>query len=392
MKKLIASVCVVGSLLASPLQSFTDTKIEASSYAKNGWSYEAGSWYYYSNNNRVTGWQWDGSNWYYLAWNGTMVRDFQYINGAHYYFNGSGAMVTGWQKINGSWYVFDNSGAMKTGWHFDGSRWYYLAWNGTMVTGWQKLGGAWYSFDNSGAMRTGWYNDGSQWYYLNNSGGMATGWQKINGVWYFLNDSGEWIQSNVADSLKTIGNNQQLVLVTAGSYGTNNATVQTFEKKNDKWVPITGAISGHIGRDGFAYQMSEWVTQSPRGKFTIGTAFGRYGNPGTKLPFHQIQSNDVWVDDSNSEFYNTLQQSPAYGRWNSAENMNISAYNYGFVINYNTERTPGKGSAVFFHVSDSWTAGCTGVSQQNVINILRWLDPNKNPVIIQTPDSELGSY
>lgn len=30
--------------------------------------------------------------------------------------------------------------------------------------------------------------------------------------------------------------------------------------------------------------------------------------------------------------------------------------------------------------------------KQNVIDILRWIDPGKNPVIIQTPENELTNY
>lgn len=118
---------------------------------------------------------------------------------------------------------------------------------------------------------------------------------------------------------------------------------------------------------------------SPRGKYTIGSAFGRQGNPGTKLPFINLTQNHVWVDDSTSPYYNTLQEKPVRGRWKSAKNMYIPAYDYGFVINYNTEsRTPYKGSAIFFHVSTSWTEGCTGVDKQNVIDMLRWIDQEKS--------------
>ena len=218
------------------------------------------------------------------------------------------------------------------------------------------------------------------------------------GTWLRIRTQGgfQWMNTQeprtVVDNFKTIQNNQQVILVTTNGYGTNNAQIRTFDKNNSKWKEIKN-INGKIGRDGFANQMSETVTQSPRGKYGIGMAFGRQGNPGTKLPWHDIQSNDVWVDDSNSELYNTLQKKPAYGRWNSAENMNVSAYDYGFVINYNTdERTPGAGSAIFFHVSNTWTAGCTGASKQDVIDILRWIDPDKNPVIIQAPESELSNY
>ncbi len=224
-----------------------------------------------------------------------------------------------------------------------------------------------------------------------------------NGVtWYQFAQGGRtgWLDSRVisfggvtiADQLQTIGDNGQLILVTASGYGTNIARIRTFERDGKGWKPLLD-ISGHIGRDGFAPQMSEYVVESPRGKYSIGTAFGRYGNPGTKLPFRQITSDDVWVDDSNSSLYNTWQsRSATGGQWSSAENMDIPAYNYGFVINYNTSRTPGAGSAIFFHVSSMYTNGCTATDQNDVISILQWLDPAKNPVIIQTPDGEIGNY
>ncbi|WP_400243823.1 SH3 domain-containing protein [Niallia sp. JL1B1071] len=200
---------------------------------------------------------------------------------------------------------------------------------------------------------------------------------------------------NVADQLKTVDANHQLILVTTNGANTSSATIRTFEKDSKgKWTPILN-ISGYIGKKGFATPsaMSEGGERAPTGKYTIGTAFGRSNNPGTKLPYRKITSDDVWVDDPKSELYNTWQsKSKTKDQWNSAENMDIAAYNYGFVINYNTARTPNKGSAIFFHVSSSYTLGCTGTSQANVISILKWLDPAKNPVIIQTPVSELGNY
>lgn len=198
---------------------------------------------------------------------------------------------------------------------------------------------------------------------------------------------------NLTDQLKTVGGNQQLILVTTKSNGTDRATIRTFEKDSkENWHPLLNT-SGFIGKYGLTSNMHEGGKKSPIGKFTIGTAFGRNGNPGTKLPFRNITSDDVWVDDSKSPLYNTWQsKSINKGKWDSAENMNIPAYTYGFVINYNTKRIPYKGSAIFFHISSSYTLGCTGTSEANVIKILRWLDPAKHPVIIQTPIQDLYHF
>ncbi|WP_058308409.1 SH3 domain-containing protein [Gracilibacillus massiliensis] len=199
--------------------------------------------------------------------------------------------------------------------------------------------------------------------------------------------------SNDAMKLSTVGQNNQLILVTSAGYNSIHAKIQTFERdSNGNWKRVLNT-SGYIGKNGFSGNKTEGDGKSPTGKYTIGTSFGRSGNPGTKLPFRAISSDDVWVDDPNSSLYNTWQsKAETEGQWNSAENMDISAYTYGFVINYNTNKTPGKGSAIFFHVANNYTLGCTGVSQSNMVNILKWIDPSKNPVIIQTPESELGNY
>ncbi|MDR0132967.1 SH3 domain-containing protein [Priestia megaterium] len=240
--------------------------------------------------------------------------------------------------------------------------------------------------------------------------GSVTKGQKLSvvsksGSWYKINYNGrtgyvssDYVQASataspklVVDSFKTLGNAQQVILVTADNYDTKSAKIQTFEKVDGKWKQVLTA-NGVVGQKGFALSKKEGDMESPTGKYTIGTAFGRYENPGTKLPYRKITANDVWVDDSKSSLYNTWQQKPANGRWTSAENMDIPAYDYGFVINYNESRTPGNGSAIFFHVGTNYTAGCTATSKEQVVSILKWLNPEKNPVIIQSPVSELDKY
>lgn len=198
---------------------------------------------------------------------------------------------------------------------------------------------------------------------------------------------------NVADQLKTVDGNRQLILVTANGYNTSKATIQTFEKDDSgKWNPVLN-VSGFIGKNGFTKDKKEGDGKTPVGKYTIGDAFGQKGNPGTKLSFLNITEDDVWVDDPESPLYNSWQsKSQTQGQWNSAEDMTHRLYTYGFIINYNTNRVPYKGSAIFFHVGSGHTLGCTATSESNVISILKWIHPAKNPVIIQTPVQDLGNY
>lgn len=194
------------------------------------------------------------------------------------------------------------------------------------------------------------------------------------------------------DKINGKGNAEQAIVVTANSSSSVSVIITTFEKSNGTWRQVA-SFSGNIGRTGFTYNKVEGDGHSPIGIFSLGTAFGRYANPGTAMRYRQSTTNDFWVDDVNSSLYNTWQVGPASGRWNSAEKMYIPSYNYGFVINHNTtSRTPGKGSAIFFHVwsgPGNGTAGCTSTSSDNVIRTLKWLNPSKSPIIIQGPMSNV---
>ncbi|WP_094763140.1 SH3 domain-containing protein [Bacillus andreraoultii] len=234
---------------------------------------------------------------------------------------------------------------------------------------------------------------------------------KTSGTWSQVKISGKtgWVSSkyltatkpttkntlvkNLATGLKTVKNNRQLILVTTNSFNTTKADIHTFEKDaKGQWKQVL-ATTGYIGKHGLTKDKKEGDGKTPVGKFTIGTAFGHGKNPGTKMQYRQITADDVWVDDPKSSLYNTWQsKKKTNGKWKSAENMNHRLYKYGFVINHNTDRIPYKGSAIFFHTGTSYTLGCTATSEKNVLSILKWLDPKKNPVIIQTPMSELNKY
>src|SRR5690606_32161607 len=52
---------------------------------------------------------------------------------------------------------------------------------------------------------------------------------------------------NLADGLKTVGKNQQLILVTSSSPSTYAANIQTFEKNaKGKWIQVL-SVKGHVG-------------------------------------------------------------------------------------------------------------------------------------------------
>jgi L,D-peptidoglycan transpeptidase YkuD (ErfK/YbiS/YcfS/YnhG family) len=64
------------------------------------------------------------------------------------------------------------------------------------------------------------------------------------------------------------------------------------------------------------------------------------------------------------------------------EPMDVSAYDFGAVMGYNTARTPGLGSAIFLHLTiGTPTAGCVTLPTGELLETLAWLNPAASPQI-----------
>ena len=145
-----------------------------------------------------------------------------------------------------------------------------------------------------------------------------------------------------------------------------------------------GTIYGFVGHNGVTENMHEGGYATPKGLYSVGEAFYIDDKPTTGLDIFQITENTYWVDDPNSSMYNRRVEGRQKADWNSAEHM-ISfrpSYDYGFVIDYNTEAVYNAGSAIFFHYSGDPTAGCVGTSTKMVLRYLAALDKKLNPYIL----------
>jgi L,D-peptidoglycan transpeptidase YkuD (ErfK/YbiS/YcfS/YnhG family) len=194
--------------------------------------------------------------------------------------------------------------------------------------------------------------------------------------------------------LASVGNARQVVTVTSASWGTDVATLQTFEKDAGGWRAVFGQMPAYIGRYGFSAQKQEGDLKTPTGMYGFGVMFGQRANPGVRFPYRQADSQSVWVDDVHSPYYNTWQENAALSGEHLAASGFATAYAYAVDIAYNTSPiVPGKGSAIFLHVSTGGgTAGCVSLAQSNLLEVLRWLDPAKNPVIVMGPTSVIRTY
>jgi L,D-peptidoglycan transpeptidase YkuD (ErfK/YbiS/YcfS/YnhG family) len=174
-----------------------------------------------------------------------------------------------------------------------------------------------------------------------------------------------------------------------------SASVQVIalEKKNDRWQGPFLPMEGMIGRKGFASpgEKREGDGRTPSGIFPLGTVFGYEPSFPTMMPYRQVTTDDLWVDDIHAADYNRLVQRGST-RASSFEVMkrDDDLYKYGIVVEYNTDPViKGYGSAIFFHLwrgRETPTEGCIALSEEDLMRILRWLNPEAKPLAVMGAD------
>jgi L,D-peptidoglycan transpeptidase YkuD (ErfK/YbiS/YcfS/YnhG family) len=176
----------------------------------------------------------------------------------------------------------------------------------------------------------------------------------------------------------------QLVTVVAPSYGATQAELTAYQRAGGQWRRVFGPWIAWIGRNGMAPPGAkrEGDGRTPSGTFGFGFFFGVDPDPGVHFRYWRVHAYDVWDDDPSSPLYNEWVDDRYADPGADPEPMDVSAYDYGAVIGYNTAPTPGLGSAIFLHINIGMpTAGCVTLPVGELLEILRWLNPAASPRI-----------
>jgi len=176
----------------------------------------------------------------------------------------------------------------------------------------------------------------------------------------------------------------ELVTVMAASYRATQAELIAYQRQNGRWRRVFGPWTVWIGRNGMARPGAkrEGDGRTPSGTFGFQFFFGVDPNPRVHFPYRRIHASDVWDDDPSSRLYNEWVDDRHANPGAAPEPMDVSAYDYGAVIGYNTARTPGLGSAIFLHINIGIpTAGCVTLPAGKRLKVLRWLNPAASPQI-----------
>jgi L,D-peptidoglycan transpeptidase YkuD (ErfK/YbiS/YcfS/YnhG family) len=186
--------------------------------------------------------------------------------------------------------------------------------------------------------------------------------------------------------LRGVHGARQVISVTTAHYGSQHATVRAFSKTASGWKQVAGPWSAWIGRDGFAPpgEKREGDGRAPSGSFLFSYMFGVDANPGVHYRWRHAGPSDVWDDDSGSPRYNLWVNKARHSAGRDPEPLHVQpSYDDVAVIGYNTARTPGRGSAIFLHVTHhSATSGCVALPRAELLRLLRWLRPADHARII----------
>lgn len=177
---------------------------------------------------------------------------------------------------------------------------------------------------------------------------------------------------------------KQYVFVSFAHDCDSRAKLTFVEKKDKKYKVYLDNCNVYGGKCGFTDKKTEGDRKTPTGTYPIISGFGTEKIEEVKIPYI-ITSRHVWVDDPESEHYNTMQCGGGNGKWKSAEKLNIPAYKYALVIGYNIKpAVPYGGSAIFIHcmTDNSYTEGCIALKEKDMYCLISNIDINKNPIII----------
>jgi L,D-peptidoglycan transpeptidase YkuD (ErfK/YbiS/YcfS/YnhG family) len=199
---------------------------------------------------------------------------------------------------------------------------------------------------------------------------------------------------------------QKVLVSVTDDWNSNKATLYLFDKTSDGWKKQRLVFSVSIGRNGLGwgegvhphqsgeYEKKEGDNRSPAGMFELDTLFyglSEQAPDGVRYPYLPLTKLTRCVDDEKSSVYNSIVEEDSLKKdWHSAERMGYvdPDYKYVLVVKNNPQREPGKGSCIFIHTVNVPTSGCTSMDDEDMLTLLRWLDPKKKTVLVQLPHAE----
>lgn len=203
---------------------------------------------------------------------------------------------------------------------------------------------------------------------------------------------------HLVEKLAGNGLTEKVITVNASSWASTTAQLTAWRRTAVGWKIDAGPWPARLGKNGFSMPLArrEGAGTTPAGRYGFGTGFGLAPNPGYRLGWFVVDDRDYWVADPNHGQYNTHQRWSLHSGplpWADAEHLidHPVAYRYAALIRFNAPATGPYGSAIFLHVGTGGpTAGCVSVAQQNLLQLLGWIDADTR--IVMGPDAVIANF
>ena len=133
-----------------------------------------------------------------------------------------------------------------------------------------------------------------------------------------------------------------------------------------------------VGKKGLNSSKKEGDCSTPKGLFHLKKLYFRkdhVGSPKCKINKKAIKENLAWCDNPNHKKYN---EEIITRNKSLKENLYRGDHKYDFIISisHNEKKIPGKGSAVFIHLTDDYkpTEGCIALKKKDFEILLKLID------------------
>ena len=211
--------------------------------------------------------------------------------------------------------------------------------------------------------------------------------------------------TSVPDS--RVGDARQVIVVEAPRWSATEGTLTAFERADGDWRVVQPTVRAQLGYGGLVRgdRRRQGTGTVPTGVYEILSGFGREPDPGTDLDYIQVDRNDAWtynprVPSTYNVFQDVDRSWKSYGGYvEELWDMGMQ-YDYVAILDYNLPEGPirtgangvrrstnppdtSRGGGIFLHVDNgNKTAGCIAVSKPVMRDLMRWLDPAKDPMIV----------
>jgi L,D-peptidoglycan transpeptidase YkuD (ErfK/YbiS/YcfS/YnhG family) len=206
---------------------------------------------------------------------------------------------------------------------------------------------------------------------------------------------------------------QQVLIITTPNDTASEGVMRLYELRKRRFEPVTEFRRVRVGRKGIAFINSELITKKDKnltykmtnddktlcGIFPLTHILGTQNQPDAdwKMPYLQLKEDDVCVQEPKSVFYGKIKSKNVIGTDIKTLELPHYAYEYGIMVDYKCDlckMKKGTVSCMIMHLkkSEKGTSGGIAIPKEEMLNLYKYLDISKNPVVLQCRIEDYPSF